>query len=80
MSNEQAALDAITDKVLAYRLENKEQSMRGLLKIHQQGPDLMADSRAVGRTMRRSERGAPVLLSLFQIPARVKSDTSRTIS
>ena len=49
MSNELTALGAITDKVLAYRPANKEQSMKSLLKIHQQGPDLMADSRAVAQ-------------------------------
>jgi phage regulator Rha-like protein len=49
MSKELEALDAITDKVLAYRPENKEQGMKSLLKIHQQGPDLMADSRAVAK-------------------------------
>ncbi len=49
MSKELEALAAITDKVLEYRPANKEQGMKSLLKIHQQGPDLMADSRAVAK-------------------------------
>jgi phage regulator Rha-like protein len=49
MSKELEALDAITDKVLAYQPADKERGMKSLLKIHQQGTDLMADSRAVAK-------------------------------
>ncbi len=49
MSNELVVLNAVADKVLTYQPANKELGMKELLKIHQQGPELMADSRAVAR-------------------------------
>ena len=49
MSTELVVLDKIADKVLAYQPVEKERGVQSLLKIHQQGPELIADSRDVAR-------------------------------